>query len=101
MSTCKISGVKWITDPTKNHPPFAKLVPLNEIIAEVLGSGSSSLKVKTLYDQLTEKFGSEFEILLKTPIDKIEKIAGEKVAEAILKVRNGDIFIFPGYYWEY
>ena len=95
------SGVKWITDPTKNHPPFAKLVPLNEIIAEVLGLGSSSLKVKTLYDQLTEKFGSEFEILLKTPIDKIKKIAGEKVAEAILKVRNGDIFIFPGYDGEY
>ena len=95
------SGIAWITDPTKNHPPYAKLVPLNEIIAESLGSTPASVKVKPVYDMLTDKFGSEFEVLLKTPIDEIAKSAGEELAEAILKVRNGNIFISPGYDGEY
>jgi uncharacterized protein (TIGR00375 family) len=95
------SGVKWITDPSKNHPPFAKMVPLIEIIAESLDSTPASVKAKALYDQLTTTIGSEFEILLKLPIDQIEKAGGEALANAVLKVRNGDIYIRPGYDGEY
>ncbi len=95
------SGLKWIMDPAKNHPPFAKMVPLNEIIAECLSVAPASLKVKALYDQMTNSLGSEFDILLKLPIDSIEKNAGEKIANAILKVRNGGVFISPGYDGEF
>ena len=95
------SGVLWITDPAKKHPPFAKLVPLNEIIAESFGVAPASLKVKAMFDQLTSSLGNEFEILLKIPVDDIEKIAGDKIANGILKVRNGQIFIAPGYDGEY
>lgn len=95
------SGIAWITDPAKLHPPYAKLVPLNEIIAESLGSPATSVKVKALFDQLTTSIGSEFDILLKISVDEIQKVAGEAVAEAILKVRNGNIYISPGYDGEY
>ncbi|MBI2621467.1 MAG: DNA helicase UvrD [Candidatus Levybacteria bacterium] len=95
------SGIRWITDPFKKHPPYAKLVPLNEIIAESLESTPASVKVKEMFYTLTEKLGSEFEILLKTPIEEIEKVAGEALAQAILQVRQGDIFISPGYDGEY
>jgi uncharacterized protein (TIGR00375 family) len=95
------SGVKWISDPAKSHPPFAKLVPLNEIIAEVIGGPATSVKVKAIFDQLTEKFTSEFEVLLKTPIEEIAKSNGEDLASAIGKVRSGNIFITPGYDGEY
>mgnify|MGYP001602779926 CR=1 FL=1 len=95
------SGVKWITDPSRNHPPFAKLVPLNEVIAESMQTSAASVKVRPIFDLLTDKFGSEFEVLLKTPIDEIEKAGGEDLAQAILKVRNGNIFISPGYDGEY
>lgn len=95
------SGIKWISDPAHNHPPFAKLVPLNEIIAETLGSPATSVKVKALFDQVTKKFTSEFEVLLKTPIDEISKAFGEGLAGAILKVRNGNIYISPGYDGEF
>jgi uncharacterized protein (TIGR00375 family) len=91
------SGVKWITDPKKSHPPFAKMVPLNEIIAESLLLSPASVKVKALYDELTTTIGSEFEILLKLPVDQIEKAGGADLANAVLKVRNGDIYIRPGY----
>ena len=95
------SGVKWIMDPAKNHPPYVKLVPLNEIIAQVLGMGVASMKVKNIYEEMIHSFGSEFEILLKTPLENIQKHFSEEVADAILKVRSGDIYIKPGFDGEY
>lgn len=95
------SGVKWIIDPAKNHPPFAKMVPLNEIISECLSVAPASIKVKAEYDRLTNSLASEFDILLKLPIDQIEKNGGEKLANAILKVRNGSIYIRPGFDGEF
>jgi len=95
------NGVKWITDPAKIHPPFVKLVPLNEIIAESLHSTVSSQKVKDLFDKLCENLGSELNILLKVPISEITKQAGEKVAQGVEKVRKGDIEIIAGFDGQY
>lgn len=102
-SVVKISpaGIKWYTDKNKIHPPYVKLVPLNEIIAEAYSSTVMSQKVKEMFINLCKKFSSEIEVLLKTPIDEIEKEAGEKVAKAVGKVRRGEITIDPGYDGEY
>lgn len=97
ISKLSPSGVKWIIDPNKKHPPFVKLVPLNEIIAESLHSTVASQKVKDLFDKLCLTFGSEINVLLKVPLSDIEKEAGERVAEGVGKVRKGDIIIQPGY----
>lgn len=94
-------GLKWIIDPTKNQPPFVKLVPLNEIIAESFSSTVASQKVKDAYENLCKEFGTELNILLKTPIADIENIAGEKTAEAVEKVRTGNIVINPGFDGQY
>jgi DNA helicase-2/ATP-dependent DNA helicase PcrA len=79
------------------RPSFKMLVPLMEILSEVIGNGVSSQNVENEYNRLTQYFGSEFEILLKTPLEEIAKIGGEKLAEGIKKVREGDIFVDPGY----
>ena len=95
------SGIKWYTDTTKNHPPFVKLVPLNEIIAEAFSSTVSSQKVKDAFDNLCENLGSEIEVLLKTPLSQIEKMGGAKLSEGIDRVRRGNIVVDPGYDGEY
>jgi uncharacterized protein (TIGR00375 family) len=95
------NGVKWIMDVDKKHPPFVKLVPLNEIIAESLHSTVVSQKVKTLFDELCLKFGSEMNVLLKISKEDIEREAGPRVAEGVEKVRRGDIAILPGYDGQY
>lgn len=95
------SGLRWHTDNLKIHPPFVKLVPLNEIVAESIGSPVLSEKVKIKFDELCNEFGSELNILLKTPILEIEKKFGGKIAEGVAKVRKGEIFIDPGYDGEY
>ena len=95
------NGVNWIKDPRNIHPPFAKLVPLNEIIAESIEATVLSEKVKIRFDEMCLSFGSEINILLKTPLAEIEKKFGEKIAEGVEKVRKGDISIDPGYDGEY
>ena len=94
-------GVLWIDDSRKIHPPFVKLVPLNEIIAESIGSPVGSEKVKAKFEEMCLDFGSELNILLKMALSEIEKKFGEKIAEGIAKVRKGDIIIDPGYDGEY
>jgi len=95
------NGVKWIG--FNNRPPYAMLVPLQEILAEALGGLPSSQNIQNEYNNLVMSFaenggiGGEFGVLLKESIGEITKIAGEKVAEGIKKVRMGDIFVDPGY----
>jgi len=91
------SGVRWIYSQGRKKPPYATLVLLMEILAEVYGVGVGSQKVVKSYELLFNNFGSEFKILLETEIGGIRKVAGEKVAEAIAKVRSGDIVIEPGF----
>ena len=91
------SGIKWYTDKTKNHPPYVKLVPLLEIIAEALGSSTASQKAKAQFQDMCSTFGSEIDVLLKVPLDKIQHGFGARVAEGIKKVREGNIVIDPGF----
>lgn len=82
----------------QNRPSFQKLVPLQEIIAEVIGSPVTSKKVKESYFKLIAKFGNEIEILTETNPDSVGEVAeNESLAEALRKVRTGDIFIEPGF----
>ena len=90
-------GVAWIRDEKGKYPPYVMLVPLLEILSEALIAGVGSQTVINVYEQLIHSFESEFNVLLKTEIADIAKMAGQKISEAIQKVRSGDIFIKPGY----
>lgn len=80
-----------------NRPPYFMIVPLLEIIAEVFQTGVASQLVMNQYLQMINIFGSEFEILLKTPIEFIEKNFGQGIALAVDQVRKGKIYVDPGY----
>jgi PHP family Zn ribbon phosphoesterase len=90
-------GVRWIKDAEGKRPPYVMLVPLLEVLAEALSSGVGSQKVMGVYEQLIGKMGSEFKVLLETPLEEINRVSGERVAEAVTRVRSGDIVIEPGY----
>ena len=87
-----------ITSIPKNHVPFKSIVPLQEIIAECVGvSSSSSKKVQEIYEKMIREIGNEFHILLDASIREIHAIVGSKIAEAIGRVRLGELSITPGY----
>lgn len=90
-------GVRFIHPSGRQRPPYTMMVPLMEILAEAYEVGSGSKKVIEGYLSLIGSLGSEFKILLETNTSDIERVAGAKVAEAISKVRAGDIVIEPGY----
>lgn len=92
-------GVRWTEK--EGRPPYVALVPLREIIAEVKGIGKLAKGVEVEYQNLVERFGNELQILLKTKVEEIAKVSGEKLAEGIVKVRSGDIYINPGFDGEY
>jgi uncharacterized protein (TIGR00375 family) len=84
----------------KNRPEFYKLIPISEIIAMVNGKGVATKSVWEEYYKLL-KLGNEFDILMRVPQEDIAKACGEKIAAALIKNRNGQIKIRPGYDGEY
>jgi PHP family Zn ribbon phosphoesterase len=94
-------GLQWFTDRLHLQPSYVKLVPLLEIVAEALSSTVASQKSKNLYSELCSKVGNEMTILLKSEVEDIAKVAGQRVADSVRKVREGDIVIHPGYDGKY
>lgn len=91
----KVKGIYSEAFPTR--PPYIKLVPLQEIIAETIGGAPTAVNVQNEYKKLTDRYESEFTVLLQTGIADIAKVSGERIAQAVQKVRDGDIVIDPGY----
>jgi uncharacterized protein (TIGR00375 family) len=81
--------------------PYHSLIPLAEIIAETLGVGRATKAVDRVYQNLIEKLGSEFDILIETSLDNIEGAGSPLIREAIARVRAGDVHIAPGYDGEF
>ena len=91
------TGVNLVYDQEKKRVPYAMLVPLLEVIAESLRVNKRTKKAEREYFKLVNQLGPEFVILLKTPIEEIGKVSGERIAQAIQKVRDGDLYIKPGF----
>lgn len=77
---------------------FMRLLPLSEIIMTVLGVDSpSAQQVWSIYNALVEKFGDEYTVLIDSSKEALCDVVDEKIAEAIIRVREGRIRIVPGY----
>ncbi len=79
-------------------PGFMRLLPLSEIIATVLGSGSPSTQaVWKNFNLLVERFGDEYAVLIDAPLDDMAKVVDAPIAQAVVKVREGNAKVTPGY----
>jgi len=79
------------------RPPFLRLVPLVEIIAETLGRGVSSGAVQKEYGRVVQELGNELYVLAHAEAADLELVAGESLAQAVIKARTGDVQVEPGY----
>ena len=87
-----------LTEVPNGLVPFKSIVPLQEIIAESYGVKSTAgKKVQEMYEKMITTLGTEFEILLDLTIKDIEAGSNEVIAEAIRRVRAGEMSIRPGY----
>lgn len=82
-------------------PGVHSLIPLQEVVAELLDCGPTSKKVMEGYVRLINTFGSEFGLLLDTPVEAIRARGFSLLAEAIERMRSNRVIRRPGYDGEF
>ncbi len=80
---------------------YYSLIPLPEVIAEILKVGSGTKAVNKKFDKLLQHLGSEMSILMNAPLSDIERIGGSLLAEGIRRMRNKEVQIAAGYDGEF
>ena len=80
---------------------FNNLVPLAEIISEILSVGPKSKSVNAVIDRLVAAFGPELAILRDVPAEELARIGGSPLTEAITGLRRGEVIKDAGYDGEY
>lgn len=77
------------------------LVPLPEMLSEIVGSGPTSQKVERRYGHLLSSLGSELSILEEVPTEDIARAESSLLAEAVTRLRAGQVIREAGYDGEY
>jgi len=77
--------------------PFKCLIPLKEVIGEVLGVGPATKKVALIYQSLLARFESELNILLNISESDLKNETLSEIARGLVRVREGKVFVEPGY----
>lgn len=100
-----LSRVEELADRETGERPagaagFTSLVPLPEIMGEILGVGPKSKKVLAQVDRLTAALGPELVILQDVPVDDIAAHS-PLLAEAVTRLRRGQVVRDSGYDGEY
>lgn len=103
-------GVLHRVDALADHPdgrrppgaaPFHSLIPLPEMISEILGVGPKSKKVVGEVTDLVARLGPELSILTEIPVDDVTAAGGTLLGEAISRLRRGEVIREGGYDGEY
>ncbi len=81
-------------------PAVHSLIPLPEVLGEMLSCGPNTKTVMGLYGKLIARFGSEYNLLLNTPIEDINQMS-TVLGEAINRMRKGQVIRQPGYDGEF
>lgn len=79
-----------------NRPGSISVIPLQEIIADTYGVGKGSKKVQAAYQQAIN-YQTEYDILVRTPIDKLSPFLDQAIVNGVAAARRGEVDIEPGY----
>ncbi len=100
--------VEMLADRTEQQalPPATagkaeNLVPLPEVLAEINATGAASKAVERSYDRLIATLGPELAILDAVPVEDISRASSALLAEAITRLRAGQVIREAGYDGEY
>ena len=96
-----ITGNRDDLQERRGKAPFFSLIPLKELLSEILKTGQGSKKVSSAYHSLVMNAGSEFSLLLDMTVDEIRENGSELLSEAVRRMRNGEVYIKEGYDGEF
>ncbi len=81
-------------------PGFTSLIPLAEIVGEILGAGPATGKVREVLARLFRRFGPELSILRHVPTDDLSRLV-PALGEAVARMRRGQVLREPGFDGQY
>lgn len=81
--------------------PFRSLIPLPEVLSELLKSGPDSGRVTAAFDALLAVLGPELYILNDAPPEELARHGSPLLAEGIARMRRGEVTREAGYDGEY
>ncbi|QLA21009.1 UvrD-helicase domain-containing protein [Desulfolutivibrio sulfoxidireducens] len=81
-------------------PGFTSLIPLPEIVGEILDAGPATGKVRETLARLRRAFGPELSILRHVPADALAKFL-PPLGEAVARMRRGQVLREPGFDGQY
>lgn len=81
--------------------PYRSLIPLPEVISELRGVGPKSKKVMSAWHEIIGRVGSELFILNDAPLEDIRGAGAPLLAEAVERMRSGEVIAEGGYDGEY
>jgi len=91
--------------PAGYRPPgaarFTNLVQLPQVVGEILATGPKSKKVGAEVSRLVAAFGPELGILCDVPLHDLGRTGGSLLAEAVARLRRGEVRREAGYDGEY
>ncbi len=85
----------------KGSPDVLSLIPLTEVLSEIVGVGPNSKTVMGHYFKCVERFGSELNIITKTPVEELATGYSTLLAEAVSRIRKNQVIRKPGYDGEF
>jgi DNA helicase-2/ATP-dependent DNA helicase PcrA len=85
----------------RGAPAFTNLVQLPQIVAEIVGTGPKSKKVGAEVSRLVAALGPELSILTEIGPDDLRRAGGSLLADAVGRLRRGEVRREAGYDGEY
>ncbi|RJX36349.1 MAG: hypothetical protein C4525_01335 [Desulfarculus sp.] len=97
-----LNRVEELADrPPGFRPPDARgyesLVPLDEVLAEVMQQGAGSKGVQEVLAELRRRLGPELYVLREAPPEDLAKVGGPLLAEAVRRTRAGQVRLEGGF----
>jgi DNA helicase II / ATP-dependent DNA helicase PcrA len=101
-----LARIEALADRPEGHrpagaKPFHNLIPGCEVLAEAVGVGAASERVRAAWDRLLRRIGPELTVLMDAPLEDVTREGPPLFAEALRRMRAGEVDSQPGYDGEY
>lgn len=70
-------------------------------MVHTMGKGRGTMRVAVAYQRVCRELGGEVRVLTQAGYDDIKQAAGESLAIAVIKIRNGQVERVSGYAGQY
>ena len=91
---------KFAPPETPAGATFSYAIPLRELIGQIEGVGPVSKKVEEIYEKIIAQI-PEIPFLLEASEEELARVGGERLAQAVLAMRSGQVDRIAGYDGEY